>query len=220
MEENKSAETQKPKSKVREWTETILWAVLIALIIRAVLVQAYKIPTGSMQPTLRGAEDYKIGDHLLVNKFLYGSVIDIPFTTIHFPRLPAIRSPKRGDVVVFKYPEDPRKDYVKRCIGLPGETVEIRNKVVYIDGKPLDEPWLRRFPKRMHFADGENIYPAHLSPRDNFGPLKIPEGQFFVMGDNRDNSADSRFWGLLKYQFLRGQAVVVYWPPQRIRVIH
>lgn len=211
--------TKRPKSKVREWIETLVWAVLVALLIRAVLVQAYKIPTGSMQPTLRGAEDYRIGDHLLVSKFVYGSVIDIPFTTWALPRLPALRKPKRGDVVVFKYPLDPRKDYVKRCIGLPGETIEIRDKRVYIDGKPLDEPWLRRFPRSEHFRDPA-VYPGHLSPRDNFGPVKIPEGCYFVMGDNRDNSSDSRFWGVLKHEYLRGMAVVVYWPPHRWRIIH
>jgi len=207
-------------SKIKEWFETIFWAVIIALIIRAVLIQAYKIPTGSMQPTLRGAEDYKIGDHLLVNKFIYGSTIDIPFTTIHLPRLPKIRKPLRGDVVVFKYPLDPKKDYVKRCIGLPGETLEIKNKQVYINGKLLDEPWLKRYPKRMYFSDGDNCYPANISPRDNFGPIKIPENCYFVMGDNRDNSSDSRFWGILKYEYLRGEAIVVYWPLNRLRIIH
>lgn len=211
----------KKKTKAREWIETIIWAVLLALVIRAVLIQAYKIPTGSMQPTLRGAEDFKIGDHLLVNKFVFGSRIDIPFTGISLPfRFPKIRTPMRGDVVVFKFPDDPKKDYVKRCIGLPGETFEIRNKVVYINGEPLDEPWLKRYPKRDYFRDGDQIQDSAFSKRDNYGPVVIPKNSYFMMGDNRDNSSDSRYWGVLDYDFIRGQAILVYWPPSRLRIVH
>jgi signal peptidase I len=215
-----SAEPKK-KTKAREWVETLLWAILLALVIRAVLIQAYKIPTGSMQPTLRGAEDYKVGDHLLVNKFVYGSRIDIPFTGVSLPfRFPKIRTPMRGDVVVFKFPHDPKKDYVKRCIGLPGETIEIRNKVVYINGEPLDEPWLKRCPKREYFRDGDQIQDSAFSKRDNYGPVVIPKNSYFMMGDNRDNSSDSRYWGVLDYDFIRGQAILVYWPPKRLRIVH
>ncbi len=216
-----SSKPQVKKSKPRVWIETILWAVVLALTIRAVFIQAYKIPTGSMQPTLRGAQDFGTGDHLLVNKFIFGSVIDIPFTGISLPfRFPKIRTPMRGDVVVFKYPVDPTKDFVKRCIGLPGETFEIKDKAVYINGEKLDEPWLKRFPYSKYFADGNNILPKSINPRDNFGPIVIPNECYFMMGDNRDNSSDSRFWGVLNYKYIRGQAILVYWPLPRLRIVH
>ncbi len=308
------------KSKPREWIETILWAVILALAIRAVFIQAYKIPTGSMQPTLRGAENFGTGDHLLVNKFVYGSVIDLPL--LNKFRLPAIRNPTRGDVVVFKYPVDPSLDFVKRCIGLPGETLEVKNKNVYINGALLNEPWLKRisikvikgkvnidgnpldeswvraskievegkdvyvngtwvktknselrkhrfkvvgtkdpqevfidgnlvdppWEKEYNFTiqngevlvngkniddallnemmflkfhrDGETYQPAFMSNKDNFGPIHIPDGCYFMMGDNRDNSHDSRFWGVLEHKYIRGQAVLVYWPLPRLRIVH
>jgi len=207
-------ETGRKKTRIQEWIETLLWAIILALFIRAIFIQAYKIPTGSMQPTLLGAHDYKIGDHLLVNKFIYGSMLFEKW------RLPIIRKPKRGDVIVFKYPRDPKVYYVKRCIGLPGETLEIRNKKVYINGKLLDEPWLRRYPIDRYFLDKDNFLPKELSPRDNFGPITIPKDSYFAMGDNRDNSSDSRFWGILNYKYLRGEAIVIYWPLKRLRIIH
>lgn len=211
---SEKSETGRKKTRIQEWIETLLWAIILALFIRAIFIQAYKIPTGSMQPTLLGSQDYGIGDHLLVNKFIYGSMLFEKW------RLPIIRKPKRGDVIVFKYPKDPKVYYVKRCIGLPGETLEIRNKRVYINGKLLDEPWLRRYPIDRYFSDKDNFLPKELSPRDNFGPITIPKDSYFAMGDNRDNSSDSRFWGILNYKYLRGEAIVIYWPLKRIRIIH
>lgn len=211
-EEKKS--TERKKGDLREWIETIVTALILALFIRAVFIQAYKIPTGSMEPTLRGAETYGVGDHLIVNKFIYGSKVDLPFK-IELPRLPKIKTPKRGEIVVFKYPGDDKKtDYVKRVIGLPGEMIEIKNKVVYINGEKLEEKYLTRNMEDYH--QDPNIL---NSKRDNMLPRKIPEGCYFMMGDNRDNSSDSRVWGVLEYKYIRGQALFVYWPPHRIRIV-
>ncbi len=165
----------KKKSIWREYAEAFAVAVLLALVIRTFVVQAFKIPSGSMIPTLQ------VGDHILVWKFLY-------FFT----------SPKRGDVIVFKFPQDESRDFVKRVIGLSGETLEIREGRVYINGKPLEEPYA------VHLAGG-----ARRS-QDNFAPVKVPEGDLFVMGDNRDSSQDSRYWGFLEARKIRGKAFLVY----------
>lgn len=274
------------KEKIYEFIETLVSALIMALIIRALFVQAYKIPTGSMEPTLIGSEQSRnhqrtIGDHLLVQKITYG--ILLPFTDI---RLPGLRKIKRGDVIVFKYPYETKKDYIKRAIGMPGEIIQIINKQVYINGKKLDEPWLRY--GKEHF-NSNHILSEEDSPRDNLGPLIIPKkddvikfidnkiyindkfiynkkkvayytvnisedysdlfktcifikktkrgqklkgkkiipGQeyivkydcFFVMGDNRDNSADSRFWGFLPFKYVTGKPLIKYWPPTRIGLI-
>ncbi len=175
-----------------EYTQAIILAVILAFFIRTFVVQAFKIPSESMLETLQ------IGDRILVNKFLYG--IKEPFTgSVVIP----VKSPRRGDVVVFIYPEDPTKDYIKRVIGLPGEKLEIMDKKVYINGKPLNEPYVR-------FAD-RIIIPKGVQPRDNFGPVTVPEGQLFVMGDNRDHSYDSRYWGFVDIEKVRGKAFVIYW---------
>jgi len=184
--------TASQKSQAREWGEAIVIAVVLAAIIRVFVVEPYKIPSGSMLDTLL------IGDHLLVTKFIYGT--HIPFTDkVVLP----LKEPERGDIIVFKYPENEKLDYIKRVIGTPGDTVEVRDKVVYIDGIPLDEDYTK-------FTD-KDIRPPFISPRDNFGPVTVPDGKLFVMGDNRDNSSDSRFWGFVEIKKIKGKALILYW---------
>lgn len=173
------------KDVAMEWAKSIVIALILALITRATVVQAFRIPTESMKETLLR------GDFLLVNKFIYGS--KIPFTDL---RLPRVRDPKRGDVIVFRHPTE-QKDYIKRCIGLPGDTVEIKNDVVYVNGAAVEEPY-----KLL-----ETNYVGHLR---NYGPVKVPEGKLFMMGDNRHNSSDSRMWGMLDQGYLKGKAMVIY----------
>ena len=184
------------KSTLREYFESIVIAVILALFIRTFVVQAFKIPTGSMEYNLL------IGDHLLVNKFIFAPT---PLS-IGKAILP-VRSIRRGDIVVFKYPDQPDRDLIKRVIGLPGESVELRNKKVYIDGKPIDEPY-------VHFltppsSDLQEITSSDV--RENFGPVTVPADQYFVMGDNRDNSEDSRYWGFLPRTNVKGKALIIYW---------
>jgi signal peptidase I len=176
----------------QEYGEALLIALVLALVIRAFLVQAFSIPSGSMQPTLL------IGDYLLVNKFTYG--IRNPFTNkVWIP----VGRPQRGDVVVFIFPQDPSKDYIKRVIGLPGEQVQVINKKVYINGRLVETP-------QAVYADA-SVYPATPGQsRDNFGPLVVPPDSYFVMGDNRDQSYDSRFWGCVSLDVLRGKAFIIY----------
>jgi signal peptidase I len=182
----------KPKSKLREYIEAILLAVLIAFFIRTFVIQAYKIPSGSMKPTLL------IGDHILVSKFSYG--IKLPF--IRSTVIPT-GEPKRGDIVVFIYPEDRSKDFIKRLIGVPGDTIEVRNKKILLNGLPFDD---------AHGVHSDSIIiPASVQPRDNFGPVRVPEGSIFVMGDNRDESYDSRFWGFVNMKDILGKALIIYW---------
>jgi signal peptidase I len=185
------------KSTLREYFESIVIAVILALFIRTFVVQAFKIPTGSMENNLL------IGDHLLVNKFVFGpsaSVVErtlLPMGTI-----------KRGDVVVFKYPEEPERDFIKRIIGLPGDTIELKLKKVYINGTPLDEPY-------VHFLEPPSRDGAtevtSLDVRENFGPVTVSPDHYFAMGDNRDNSADSRYWGQLPRDYIKGKALIIYW---------
>jgi signal peptidase I len=183
------------KSTVREYFESIVIAVILALFVRTWVVQAFKIPTGSMENHLL------IGDHLLVNKFVFGP------TTGAFERgvLP-MREPRRGDVLVFKYPDEPDRDFIKRVIGLPGETLELRAKKIYINGRPLDEPYVH-FLEPAH--DAQEI--TSFDVRERYGPVTVPEGQYFVMGDNRDNSQDSRYWGFLPRSYIKGRALMIYW---------
>ena len=180
------------KSILREYTEAIIIALLLALFIRGFVVQAFKIPSGSMIPTLL------VGDHILVSKFIYG--IRNPFTgSVLIP----VKEPKRLDIVVFKYPLNPSQDFIKRIIGLPGDTVQIVDKNVLVNGVPVpDDPGQNQKHK---------ILSADESPRDNFGPVTVPENSLFVMGDNRDNSHDSRFWRFVDYKDLKGKAFVMYW---------
>lgn len=182
----------KNKSVFREYFEAICVAIILALFIRTFVVQAFKIPSGSMLPTLL------IGDHLLVNKFIYG--IRIPFTgKILIP----IKSPQHGDVVVFRFPKDRSIDYIKRVVGTPGDTIEIKNKKVFLNGQPMQDT-------HAHFSSPAAL-DAQDSPRDNFGPILVPEQRIFVMGDNRDNSYDSRFWGFVDERDILGKAFILYW---------
>jgi signal peptidase I len=180
------------KSGLRENIEAILVAVVLALFIRTFIVQAFKIPSGSMKPTLL------IGDHILVNKFIYG--VKIPFWD---KTIVPIKRPRRGDIVVFKFPKDPAKDYIKRVIGSAGDVVEVRDKQVYVNHKRLNKSY------GVHIDP--SIIPGGLQPRDNFGPITVPPNSLFVMGDNRDHSYDSRFWGFVNLQAIKGRAFIIYW---------
>jgi signal peptidase I len=182
----------KPKSKIQEYVEAILIAILIAFFIRTFIVQAFKIPSGSMKPTLQ------IGDHILVNKFIYGVKIPLLRTTL----IP-VTEPKRGDIVVFIYPEDRSKDFIKRLIGVAGDTVEVRNKKIFLNGKPYED--------RHGVYTDDVIIPAALQKRDNFGPVTVPPDKIFVMGDNRDQSYDSRFFGFVDLKDVMGKAMIIYW---------
>jgi signal peptidase I len=184
--------SSKPRSIVREYVEAALWALIITLFLRAFVIQAFRIPSESMKDTLL------VGDFLFVNKFEYGP--KIPFTHI---RLPGLRQPKRGDVIVFQFPQDPSKDFIKRCIATGGETLEIRNKQVSVNGTTLKEPY------SIH--SDPTVKPAGYDYRDNFGPYTVPPGDLFMMGDNRDNSNDSRYWGTLEMDLVKGRAMFIYW---------
>lgn len=182
----------KKKGALRENIEAIVVAVILALFIRTFVVQAFKIPSGSMKDTLL------IGDHILVNKFIYG--VKAPF--MHKTIIP-INQPQREDIIVFEFPEDPSKDFIKRVIGLPGDVVEIRDKQLLINGKPIDD--------RHGIHKDPKIFSARQQPRDNLGPITVPEGKLFVMGDNRDFSYDSRFWGFVDLVAVKGKAFIIYW---------
>ena len=181
-----------PKSQVREMFESICVAVILAFFVRTFVVQAFKIPSGSMEPNLL------IGDHLLVNKFVAAPTL----TKVEDTLLP-IEAIHRGDVIVFKHPRMPERDLIKRTIGLPGETIELRDRRVYINGKPLDEPYAH-----FLFKDTADVAPGDV--RRNFGPVTVPAGQYFMMGDNRDNSEDSRYWGFLPREYMKGKALFLY----------
>ena len=170
------------------------YGVILALFVRTFVVQAFKIPTGSMENNLL------IGDHLLVNKFAYAPTA----TGIERALLP-IDPISRGDIVVFKYPEDPERDFIKRVIGLPGETVELRNKKVFIDGQPIDEPYVQYL-----FTPSDEEGPFDFDVRMKYGPVTVPDGHYFMMGDNRDNSQDSRYWGFMPQEYVKGKALFVY----------
>jgi signal peptidase I len=176
------------KSTIREYGEALFVALALALVIRTFVVQAFKIPSGSMLPTLQ------IGDHILVNKFIYGLRIPV-YGTRYF----SFVDPARQDIVVFVFPEDRDKDFIKRVIGTPGDTVEVRHKKVYVNGEPIEDA-------HAHYTEGEG--PA---PRDTFGPVTVPPRHIFVMGDNRDHSFDSRFWGFVPFEDIKGKAFVIYW---------
>ena len=181
----------KQKSTVREYAEALGVALLLALLIRGFIVQAFKIPSGSMLPTLQ------IGDHILVNKFIYGPRLEVPLTSLSLGHLPGLRHPERGDVVVFIWPKDRSKDFIKRVVGTEGQTVELRNRRLYVDGEPVDDP-------HAH-------YTAPGATGGNFGPFTVPADSVFVMGDNRDQSYDSRFWGPVRLDDIKGKALIIYW---------
>jgi signal peptidase I len=176
---------------IKEYLEPIVIAVFIALFIRTFIVQAFKIPSSSMEPTLL------VGDYLLVNKFIYG--IKIPFTEL---KLYPFKNPKRGDIVVFIYPKDRSKDFIKRVIGTEGEKVEIIRDKIYINDHLIDDPW-------GHYSE-KNDWLKQLQLMERFGPVVVPKESLFVLGDNRDNSQDSRFWGFVNVNAVKGKALVIY----------
>ena len=192
--------TKDKKRLIKEYAEAIITALLLALIIRAYIIQAFKIPSGSMIPTLL------IGDHILVTKFIYGT--KIPFSDKSFL---VFKQPEKGDIIVFKYPEDPKKDFIKRVVATGGDTLEERNKIIYVNGKEVTEPYAYH---------GDSFVRPRGDPRDNFGPLIVPENKVFVMGDNRDQSFDSRYWGFVDIKAIKGKALIIYWswdPGNRLR---
>jgi signal peptidase I len=194
-EEVKQAEEIKEKSNrniFQEYSEALVVAIILAILIRALLVQAFKIPSSSMEPTLL------VGDHILVSKFIYG--IRIPFTDARWPHF---KDPKQGDVIVFIYPEDRTKDFIKRVIAVGGDTVEVRDKHVFVNGKEVAIPQARNLTKV--------ILPRYENPRDNYGPVTVPKDHLFVMGDNRDFSQDSRFWGFVPVKDVKGEAFLIYY---------
>ena len=178
------------KGYYRDFVETVVTAVLLALILRAFVVQTFRIPSGSMEDSLL------IGDFLVVNKFIYG--IKVPFTDT---RLRGIREPERGDIIVFEYPNPdpraPRENYVKRCIGTPGDIVELKNNMLYVNGERIVEEYIKLKPPTPRWS--------------SFGPVKVPEGQLLMIGDNRNWSADSREWGFLDKSLMQGKAIIIYW---------
>jgi signal peptidase I len=179
------------KSLLWEYVEAIITALILALLIRTFVVQAFKIPSGSMIPTLL------IGDHILVNKFLYGT--QIPFSD---KKILILREPEKGDIIVFKYPENPTKDFIKRVIATEGDTIEEKNKVVYVNGEPVVETYAYHYDPTMR-SDSDK--------RDTFGRILVPKDKIFVMGDNRDHSYDSRFWGFVDRKEVKGKAFIIYW---------
>lgn len=195
------------KSIVREYAEAIIVAMLLAFAIRVFVVQAFKIPSGSMIPTLL------IGDHILVSKLSYGLQWPAdcklqwsfpPVNCYTSETVVTFGKPQRNDIIVFRFPEDEEKDFIKRIVGLPGDTVQLRNKVVLVNGQPLDD---KAFTQRID----PGVIDGTINPRDNFGPVTVPEGSYFVMGDNRDQSLDSRFWGYVREEKIRGKAFRIYW---------
>lgn len=180
------------KSGLRENVEAILVAIVLALFIRTFVVQAFKIPSGSMKDTLL------IGDHILVNKFIYG--VKAPFIQ---KTIVPIADPKRGDIIVFEFPEDPDKDFIKRVVAVAGDTVSVRDKQVYVNGKRIEDDFAKH--------TDPHLIPGAMQPRDNFGPVTVPDDSLFVMGDNRDHSYDSRFWGFVDLEAVKGKAFIIYW---------
>ncbi|MCI0451783.1 MAG: signal peptidase I [Candidatus Latescibacteria bacterium] len=181
---------KRKKSVIREYAEIIVLAVALALFVRTFFVQAFRIPSESMEDTLL------VGDFLFANKLLYGP--KLPLIDV---RLPAIRSPKPGDIIIFKYPGDPKMDYIKRCVAVEGQTIELVDSKLYVDGVMQDEEFTK--------------YVFGSRPDRRFGPFEVPEGHIFMMGDNRDNSADSRAWGPLDKRLISGKAMFIYfsWNP-------
>jgi signal peptidase I len=201
----KSKQSKKAKTNWQAYSwdfiKTLGISLILALMIKTSIVEAYIIPTGSMENTLLA------GDYIIGNKFIYGMRLPIPFVNI---KLPAITDPEPGDIVIFKNPLDPNQNYIKRCIAIEGQTVEIRNKQVFVDGKPVPLP-----PEGQHID--ERIIPSFdqaawgIYLRDNMSPIKVPKDRLFMMGDNRDNSLDSRFWGFLDRKLVQGRALMVLW---------
>ncbi len=196
MSQTETARARPPRSTLREYLEALLVAVVLATFARTYLVQVFKIPTGSMEPSLL------VGDHILVNKFIYGG----DAAASAWPQ----RAVRRGDVVVFKFPQNPGRDFIKRCVGLPGDQIELRDKTLHINGEAVDESGYvfhadaRTYPSSLFLPDDYRL-------RDNFGTYTVPENHLFVLGDNRDNSNDSRFWGPVPMSHVKGRALLIYW---------
>jgi len=189
---------RKVKSELSEWIRTLVIGIVFVLVFRSMVAQAYQIPSGSMEPTLL------VGDYIFINKMVYGPEIDIHIgkhELLHH-RFPGFRKPKPGDIIVFRYPVDPTKDFIKRCVAVEGQTVQVKDKVLYVDGKRRNEPYVTHVD--------EHDIPAGQYPRDNFGPIVVPKDCIFMMGDNRDNSLDSRFWGPLPVSLVRGKTIFRY----------
>jgi signal peptidase I len=180
------------KGKLRENIEALLIAVILALFIRTFVVQAFKIPSGSMQNTLL------VGDYILVSKFIYG--IKLPFSDVV---VVPVKEPRRGEIVVFRFPEDPSKDFIKRVVAVGGDTVHLVDKQLFVNGELQEHDFAVHTDPR--------VYPQGLQFRDNFGPITVPQGKLFTMGDNRDESNDSRFWGFVDVSAVRGKAFMIYW---------
>ncbi|MBQ3058922.1 MAG: signal peptidase I [Desulfovibrio sp.] len=182
-------QSKKRKPLWREYGEALLIALVLAFFIRTFVVQSFKIPSESMLQTLQ------VGDYLLATKFTYG--LRVPFTSYYFYEG---RQPERGDIIIFEYPKDPSVDFIKRVVGLPGDVIEVRNKQFYRNGEPVSESYVQ-------FTDPHR----QEAVRDNYGPVTVPPGKYFVMGDNRDNSMDSRFWGFVDKDAIRAKAWRIYW---------
>jgi signal peptidase I len=197
------AAEQTQKSALREYVEAFGVALILAIIIRTFFIQAYKIPSGSMEPTLL------IGDHILVNKLIYGLRLPDSLFGMKVPGVPwgeyvfRLEPVHRGDVVVFVFPPDPTKDFIKRVIGVAGDTVQVKDGVVWLNGQEMDDPHAHR-----EVAPQDR---SPMSPRDNFGPVTVPPGKLLMMGDNRDRSYDSRFWGFVDTNEVEGRAILIYW---------
>ncbi len=217
MPEAQQKQEVKHKSFFKEWVEPFLIAAVVALFIRQFVVEAFKIPSGSMIPTL------DIGDHLLVNKFIYGP--RIPFTDT---RIFTWKAPQRGDIIVFKYPENETKNFIKRVVGLPGDKIEIKKGTMFINDQPVTIIARGAFEEAeqgmgSHYYEKPRLFEEQLGVikhqiqylRDqskyDFGPKLVPADSVFVMGDNRDNSQDSRFWGFVKDEKILGRALIIYW---------
>lgn len=189
----------KMKSQLREWGEAAIIAFILAMFIRAFIIQAFKIPSSSMVPT------FQVGDRIFVSKFIYGA--RVPLTNFN---LPAVRQPRRGDIIVFVAPEDPKKDFVKRVVALGGETVEIRDGRIYIDGKAVEEP--------------SSIRAVYYLNNGDYGreglEVKVPQDSYFVLGDNTASSKDSRYWGFVPKKNILGKVIFIYWPLHRMKVIN
>ncbi|MDP3048726.1 MAG: signal peptidase I [Thermodesulfovibrionales bacterium] len=180
------------KKIIWEYAKAIITALILAMLIRTFIIQAFKIPSGSMIPTLL------VGDHILVNKFLYGT--KIPFSG---KRVFMFKKPERGDIIVFKYPEHPSKDFIKRVVAAEGDVIESKNKMIHVNGNKVNEPYAQHTDSSMR--------PMGIEPRDNFGPVIVPKNKYFVMGDNRDQSYDSRYWGYVDIKDVKGKALILYW---------
>ena len=184
---------------IKEWTESIVIAIILALFIRTFVVQAFKIPSGSMIPT------FQVGDRIFVNKFIYGA--RVPFLNMN---LPAVRQPRRGDIIVFVSPETPQKDFVKRLIAVGGEKVEIKDGKILINGKIVEEP-----------SSVRSVYYYNSGDYGKEGSvIEVPKDSYFALGDNSASSRDSRFWGFVPKKNLLGKAILIYWPIHRMKIIH